>query len=78
MLVVVGLENVGFDETEVNAAVWVSADGIAWEQVPMPHAPDVFGAQSWMAAVAARDDRVVAMGNHFWGGPMVWISPPRP
>ncbi|HSQ36387.1 MAG TPA: hypothetical protein VLS92_00670, partial [Acidimicrobiia bacterium] len=75
-----GLVAVGYDESDGDrdAAVWVSADGLAWSRVP--HDETVFGGteEQEMAAVEASGSGFVAVGDDNSGGnwdAAVWVSP---
>jgi len=57
-----GLVAVGSDGANGNAAVWISADGLAWARVPDDEA--VFGGpgEQWMSSVVAGGPGLVAVG----------------
>jgi molecular chaperone DnaK len=74
-LVAVGDDWSGFDR---DAAVWTSADGVAWSRVLDEEA--VFSGSRWqtMESVAAVDSGLVAVGDDASGGDQdaaVWTSP---
>jgi len=74
-----GLVAVGSDcsHGDRDAAVWVSADGLAWSRVP--HDGAIFGgsAEQGMDSVAAGGPGLVAVGYDYSGGDwdaVVWVS----